>query len=455
MKVVVVGAGFAGMAAAIALQERRHQVTLLERRGVLGGRATSFPDAVSGEDVDNGTHLMIGAYTATLDLLRRARAEDLVWAQRDLRIDYVDERGPTALSCPPLAAPWHLLAGVLGLRLPWRARWDALRLAFTVRFGRPPEGLTLDEYFRRTGQGDAARRLLWNPLATAVLNESPDRGAAILFHRVFRDAFLKRREASALLFLRAGWARLHERLAEYLVSRGGRLLRRALAQAVETSGARASGVRFRQRVQTREAIRAGETGEDARLDADAVVLAVPWTAVGPLVPEDLRARPPVGGLAGLGGSPIVSVDLWLDRVVLDKPFVGLRAGDMEWAFDKGRIFGRTGPPQHLSFIASAAWRALPRSNAELVAAAEEALRRLFPGMAGASVQRSLVLREPDATFTCTPEAEALRPGPRTPLAGLYLAGDWTDTGLPATIESAVRSGFNAARCLEDDTAGSS
>lgn len=453
MKVVVVGAGFAGLAAAIALQERRHEVTVLERRGVLGGRATSFRDAVSAEDVDNGTHLMVGAYTATLDLVRRARAEDLLWSQRDLRIDYVDERGFTALSCPPLAAPWHLLAGILRLRLPWRARWDALRLALAVRFGRPPRGLTLEEYFRRTGQGEGARRLLWGPLATAILNESADRAAAVLFYEVFREAFLQRREASALVFLRAGWARLHERLAAYLLSRGGRLRRRALAQAVDVAGARASGVRFRQRAETREAIRAGETGADERLDADAVVLAVPWTAVGPLLPEDVRTQPPLAGLAGLGASPIVSVDLWLDRVVVERPFVGLRAGDMEWVFDKGRIFGRQGPPQHLSFIASAAWRSLPRPNAELVAAAVDALRRYFPSMAGAAVERSLVLREPDATFTCTPAAEALRPGPRTPLAGLYLAGDWTDTGLPATIEGAVRSGLAAARCVESDGAG--
>jgi squalene-associated FAD-dependent desaturase len=448
MKLAVVGGGFAGLSAAIALQERRHQVTLLERRGVLGGRATSFGDAASGEDVDNGTHLMIGAYTATLDLVRRAQAEDLLWRQRDLHIDYVDEGRFSALHCPPLAAPWHLLGGLMGLRLPWRARWDALRLALALQFGRPPRGMTLDEYFRRTRQGEAARRLLWGPLATAILNESADRAAAVLFYDVFREAFLTRRAASAIVFLRAGWARLQDRLAAYLTARGGTVRRRALAQSVEVDGGRAIGVRYRQRAEGRAAIRAGMPSLDARAEADAVVLAVPWHAVGGLLPQPLREEAPFAQLGGLGGTPIVSVEMWLDRVVVDRPMVGLRSGDMEWVFDKGRIFGREGPPQHLSFIASAAWRALPRPNGELVAAAEEALRRHFPAMAGVVVGRSLVLREPDATFTCTPEAEALRPGPRTPLPGLYLAGDWTDTGLPATIEGAVRSGLRAAECIE-------
>ena len=156
MKVTVIGAGFAGLAAAVGLQERRHQVTLLERRGVLGGRATSYRDAVTGEDVDNGTHLMVGAYAATFDLVRRAGAEDLLLFQNDLHIDYVDDRGWSSLDCPPLVAPLHLLVGLLGLRLPWSVRWQALRLGLAARFGEAPLGLTLAEYFRRTGQGARA-----------------------------------------------------------------------------------------------------------------------------------------------------------------------------------------------------------------------------------------------------------------------------------------------------------
>ncbi len=178
VKIVVIGGGFAGLAAAIALQERRHEVLLLERRGVLGGRATSFPDALSGEQVDNGTHLMVGAYAETLDLVRRAGAADCLLEQENLRLDYLDERGPTSLDCPPLPAPLHLLFGLLSLRVPWSVRWQALRLGLAVRFGRPPADQTLAEYLRRCGQGPQARLLLWDGLATAILNETPERAAA-------------------------------------------------------------------------------------------------------------------------------------------------------------------------------------------------------------------------------------------------------------------------------------
>ena len=448
MRVVVIGGGFAGFAAAVALQENRHQVTLLERRGILGGRATSYPDAVSGEDVDNGTHVMIAGYRSTLDLLRRAGAMDLVQIQDDLRIDYVDARGFSALACPRLPAPWHLLAGILGLRLPMHVRLEAARLGLAVRFGRPPHGITLAEYLRRTGQSSAARELLWDPLAIAILNETPERSAAVLFFNVYREAFLSTSRASRLVFLRRGFGVLLSRLGAYLQARGGSVRRRARVEGIEVSGQRALGVRFRQSALTREDVRRARPARLERLSADAIVAAVPWHTLPSLLPEELRGQQPFLGLSGIAGSPIVSVEMWLDRMVVERPMLGLRDSEVQWVFDKGRLYGRRGAPQHLAFIVSAAYRSSPKPNAELVGVAEAALRRYFPAMAGVAVTRALVLREPDATFASDPAAEGRRPGPGTPIEGLYLAGDWTATGLPATIEGAVRSGRAAAEAVE-------
>jgi len=450
VRVLVIGGGFAGLAAAIRLQERRHEVVLLERRGVLGGRATSFRDAVTAEDVDNGMHLMIAAYTEAIDLIRRSGAAELLLFQDGLRLDYVDERGGSSLVCPPVVAPLHLLIGLLGLRLPWRVKWQALRLGLQVRVGPPPVGITLAQYLARCGQGREARRLLWDPLATAILNETPERAAAVLFYNVYREAFLKSHAASRLVFLRRGWGVLHERLAGYFESRGGRVRRRALAESIEVEGERVVGVRGVQRPESKAAIQGGKPATPERWSADAVIAAVPWSAIGALLPESWRARTPFVDLPKLGGSPIVSVELWLDRIVVDRVMVGLRDTEVEWAFDKGRLYGRAGAPQHLAFIISAAHRSTARPNAELQAAAEAALRRYFPSMQAATVTRALVLREPEATFASDPEREQLRPRNHTPIGGLYLAGDWTATGLPATIEGAVRSGRAAARALEED-----
>jgi hydroxysqualene dehydroxylase len=207
-------------------------------------------------------------------------------------------------------------------------------------------------------------------------------------------------------------------------------------------------VRFTQRAEERADIQKGRRASEERLEADAVVAAVPWHVLPGLLPENVRSTPPFAGLADIRSSPIVSVELWLDRVVVGPPLVGLRDSEVEWVFDKGRLFGRPGAPQHLSFIVSAAYRSSPKRNAELLAAAVAALRRYFPAMAGATVTRSLVMREPEATFSAGPETEILRPPAVTPIEGLLLAGDWTATGLPATIEGAVRSGREAARVVQ-------
>ncbi len=453
MKVLVVGGGFAGLAAAVALQERRHDVVLLERRGVLGGRATSSRDAVTGDDVDNGTHLMVGAYLRTLALARRAGASDLFLEQDDLRIEWVDDRGRTALDCPPLPAPLHLAAGLLGLRVPLPVKLQAARLGLAVRFGARPDGLTLAEYFARCGQGEAARRLLWDPLALAILNEPPERAAASLFHRVYQEAFLSGHRASRLVFLRRGWAVFHDRVARYLEGRGGVVRRGVRVERLVLDGdGRVSGARLAERPHEREAIASGARPREGTERADAVVCAVPPDALAALLPDEVAGRAPFDALHRFGGAPIVSVDLWLDRVVVDAPMLGLRDTEVEWVFDKGRLAGRAGAPQHLSFIVSAAYRSAAKPNAELVGAAEAALRRYFPAMAGAAVVRALVLRDPRATFASSPQLERLRPGPRTPVPGLYVAGDWTATGLPATIEGAVRSGEAAAAELREDEA---
>jgi phytoene dehydrogenase-like protein len=300
-----------------------------------------------------------------------------------------------------------------------------------------------------------ARRLLWDPLALAILNETPERASAALFHRVYREAFLSDHRASRLVFLRRGWGDFAERLAGYFVARGGRIRRGARVERLRLEGERVAGVELAERPRSREAIAAGEPAAVGSERADAVIGAVTPPALAALLPPEWRSRPPFDGLGHFGAAPIVSVELWLDRLVVDRVMVGLRDSELEWVFDKGRLHGREGSPQHLAFIVSAAHRSAGRKNAELVAAAVASLRRYFPAMAGAVVTRSLVLREPFATFASTPELEALRPGPQTPLPGLLLAGDWTSTGLPATIEGAVRSGERAAELLLGPVAGDS
>ncbi|MCU0241402.1 MAG: FAD-dependent oxidoreductase [Vicinamibacteria bacterium] len=258
-----------------------------------------------------------------------------------------------------------------------------------------------------------------------------------MFQAVFREAFLKTADASALIFFRRGLADVMERLAAYFAGRGGVIERRATAELVEIEDGRVSAVRY-------HGLAGGSARQSQRIAAEAAVIATPWHTVAPLLPHALQTSEPFAKLKELRATPIVSVELWLDRPIVQERMVGLREASIDWIFDKGRLLGRLGTPQHLSFVLSAATRDLTRTNADLIDLAKMTLLRFYPGMSEAQVVRALVLREPQATFTCEPAAADLRPGPVTPIRGLVLAGDWTDTGLPATIEGAVRSGAAAA-----------
>ena len=214
-------------------------------------------------------------------------------------------------------APLHLLAGLAAARLPLRAKLEAVRFGLAALGRGPAPDETLASWFARTGQGAEVRRLLWDPLVLATLNETPERVAALLFHRVFREAFLVNHRASRLVFLAAGWSEVAERIAHYVEARGGRVLRRCQAEELTLEAGVVTGVRVGRAARGRQAVERGADPVHESLLADAVVLAVPWHAVEGLLPEDLRPRDPFCAFKGLESSPIVSVELWLDRIVVD------------------------------------------------------------------------------------------------------------------------------------------
>lgn len=440
--VIVIGAGCAGLAAASALAERGARVLVLEARGQLGGRATAFLDRESGEYVDNGQHVLMGCYHETRAYLRRVDAEDGVRFQKQLAFTCVDTQGvATRLDCPPWRPPLHLAVGLLRWRaLSWSDRWAATRLAGPLRAARravikgealPVEaGETVARWLVRHGQTRRLVALLWEPLAIAALNQSADQALAAPFVRVLGQIFSDDPFDAAL---GVPSRPLHEVFGEparrYLEARGGQVKVDALARVV-LAGDRVGYV-------------------DARgmsIRAATVIVAVPWFGL----PAVLRGHEQ-GPLRGLveaertrTASSIVSVNLWFDRVALPAPFVGLPERTFHWMFDKRWAFGEGA--SHLTLVASGADRVLRQTNEELTALAIEEATDAMPELKRAQIRRVRVIREPNATFSLA-AGQPVRPGVRTAVRGLLLAGDWTDTGLPATIEGAVLSGHRAAAAV--------
>jgi uncharacterized protein with NAD-binding domain and iron-sulfur cluster len=218
--------------------------------------------------------------------------------------------------------------------------------------------------------------------------------------------------------------------ARFIAARGGRVETHAPVAGLDTSAGRVSGVMLR---------------DGRRYAADACIAALPPRALAPLIPEPLRRAAPLRNLDEFGTSPIVSVHLWLDHPVLDQQFLGLLGTSTQWVFNRSQLLGiQNGGGQCLSAVISAGHDVVQWDNARIVATVLGDLRAVVPRARAATLLRSVVVKEKHATISTTPAAERLRPSPATPLDNLFLAGDWTATGLPPTIESAVLSGERAA-----------
>jgi len=440
LPVVIVGGGFAGMAAAVRLAERGTPALLLEQRARLGGRAYSLRDPGSADVLDNGQHVLTGACVEALALFRALGSDGLLRVQRGLRIDYLDAAGAGfTLRCPPLPSPLHLLAGLLGLTaLPLRDRIAALRVGAALRGAALDPGLddvTVEAWLDRLGQPESVRRALWRPLALAILNEATEQASALPLARTLAESFLGSRDRSVMILPGSGLSCLYEAaLPPFLAARGGSMRCGARAVRIETDGG------------APERVVVVSLADGTRLAASRVIAAVPHRALPPLLPAPLAAREPFRSLARLGGAPIVSVHLWLDREVTALPFVALLGTEVQWAFNR-RALADDVSGHLVTLVHSAAYAAADRPAEELAAAALADLRRVLPEARAARLLRSRVIKERHATFSPRPGTDRLRPGPRTTVAGLFLAGDWTATGLPSTIEGAVRSGNRAADAL--------
>jgi zeta-carotene desaturase len=443
--VAVVGGGVSGLAAAVRLAGRGVRVRLFEVRGVLGGRATSFPDARTGEVFDNGQHALMGCYSETFTFLRTIGSAPLAPVPRGLRVRTIDAgRRPTELSCPRLPPPLHLLAGVLRWQgLPLRDRLNVFaigpailkaRRAVAARGEMPVlDGETVAQWLARHGQRRAIASMLWEPLALAALNQDISRAEATTFVRVLGRVFGPGRDDASIVLPAVPLIDLFGSPAEkYLHARDAEIRMDALARIVLNEG-RVSSVDVR-----------GEA-----IDVAHAVLATPWhtwpaTIAGDVAPiADTLQR-----AASTPASPIVTVTLTYDRPVIEGPMIGLPGRQMQWAFDTA-VLGGASAGHRVALVSSGADEVLRLDNGQLAAAAHRDLASASEAARDGRLLRHRVVREPRATFSLAPGMPQ-RPATRTAARGLYFASDWVNTGLPATIEGAVEAGHRAADALLED-----
>jgi len=432
--VVVVGGGLAGIAAACELADAGLRVTLVEKRPFLGGRSYSYLDKRSGMEVDNGQHVFLGCCTEYIRLLKRLGVWHKVHLQKRLHVRVIDKVwGESVLESQPLPPPLHLLPSLLRFRSlspteKARAAYAMARIRSLDRAARRDlDGITFADWLRAQGQTENAIRGFWSLIIQPTLNGEITTVSADLALMVFQEGFLRDRNGANVGWAKVGLSALLAQAArEYVESRGGEV---RLGQGI-------TGLRL-------EDGRAAVSGPGQ--EAEYVVLAVEPRPLASLLPKPLREEPFFGRIGHIDTSPIVNVHLWYDRQVTDMKFAAFLNTPLQWVFNKSRLWGQEGDGQYLDVSLSGAQEFMDMSTREIVGLFAREVQSLFPLARTAQLRQALVVKQRDATFAARPGVSRLRPGQRTPVRNLFLAGDWTDTGWPATMESAVRSGMLAAR----------
>jgi squalene-associated FAD-dependent desaturase len=438
MRVAVIGAGLAGLAAGCELADRGHQVTLYERRPWAGGKTYSFVERETQEAVDNGQHIFMPCMTAYVGFLRRLGTLRLTRRQRRMRVPVFDAAGRRSdLWAAALRPPFHLAAAFTVYRHVAPA--DKLRIARALiaimRTNAEQRDAcnaeTFAAWLRRHGQSATAIRDFWDLIVVPTLNARSAEASAAQALFVFQEGFLKSSDATAIGIPAVGLSQLHvEPALRYIKRRGGTIRPGCGVTGIELGAGGVTGI----------ALTSGE-----HVSADAYIAALPPADLLQLLPAAARTEAPFARLDRFRTAPIVNLHLWFDGPVADFDFAAFVGSDLQWIFNRSRIGGADpARGEHLVVSLSAAGRYVGLGKRELEELFLPQLQRALPR--ARKLRRSVVIKEPDATFLAAPGL--VRPRNETPFANLFLAGAYTATGWPATMESAVRSGTAAAAALQ-------
>ncbi|MEE9199700.1 MAG: hydroxysqualene dehydroxylase HpnE [Dehalococcoidia bacterium] len=427
------------MAAACELCDHGYSVTLLEKRGFVGGRAFSFRDHATGFEVDNGQHVFMKCCTYYIDFLKKLGVYEKTYVQDRMRVQIIDGAwGPSTLSSAPLPAPFHLLPSFLRYR-HLSARDKALALYAVLRMlsigdsgRRDLDGQTFYRWLKDQHQTERAIRNFWNIIVLPTLNDDVRHVSANQALMVFQEGLLKDPKGANIGYSRVGLTGLlADEASAYIREGGGEVMLKKGVASLMLEGRHIAGV----------ALSDGDL-----LTADYYVSAVPYHVLPSILPPVLRDDPFFSRASGLTSSPIVNVHIWYDRPVAGFEFAAFLNSRVQWVFNKSRMLRHGGGKgQYLCLSISGAREYIDMPKEAIQKSFLEEMERVLPRARAAQVVQVTVVKEPKATFSPAPGALRYRLPSRTPVENLFLAGEWTNTDWPSTMEGAVRSGIAAAR----------
>ncbi len=437
--VTVVGGGLAGLAAACALAEAGYTVRLLERRPYLGGRASSYEHPGTGEVIDNCQHVLLGHCTNLINLYERLGVEGAIrWFDR---MTFVEPGGRrSVLESSALPAPFHATPAFLRARAFSLADKFAIARGLSAFVSPPAEdsGEDFAHWLARHGQTPGAVERFWKPVMVSALNEDLDRISVRYAGQVVRLSLLRSPAAGRMGVPRIPLSDLYSRAADYIEARGGQVLTRSAAQSL-----RWSELDQQWTIAT----------QTQAFTSDAVILALPFESLLKLLPglpENFQAQQLASNLAAFDHSPITGIHLWFDRQITDLEHAILLDRTIQWMFHKSLLQTEkrsADAGSYIELVVSASKSMVEMQRQEIIDLAVAELAEFFSAVKQAQLVKAAVVKEIRATYSIRPGLDLLRPVAVSPWPRAFLAGDFVQTGWPATMEGAVRSGYLSAEAL--------
>jgi squalene-associated FAD-dependent desaturase len=434
--VAIAGGGLAGLAAACALADSGFRITLFERRPYLGGRASSYEHPGTGEVVDNCQHVLFRICTNLVEFYRRIGVEDKIrWYEE---MTFIEPGGRTSvMRASPLPAPLHTAPSFL--RFPFLSVKDKLvisrAIAALTLAKQSDTGRSFQDWLVQHRQTSNAIEHFWKPILVSALSEDLDLISISYAAQVVRES-MKSPAARHMGVPSVPLTDLYNRAGDYIRARGGEI---RLRNSLETFFPDPSQVRIR--VSDREDV------------FDYLVLALSFDTLARVLPETPQAAPLRDDLTHFESSPITGIHLWFDRQITNLDHAVLLDRTTQWMFNKSRLLTTRGGAatdstgSYIELVVSASKSLIDKSRTEIVDLALKEVREFFPGARAANLLKSTVIKEVHATYSPRPGIDAYRPQQITAWPRVFVAGDWTSTGWPATMEGAVRSGYLAAEAL--------
>jgi zeta-carotene desaturase len=428
--VAIVGGGLAGLAAGCALAESGFRVSVFERRPYLGGRASSYQHPGTGEVVDNCQHVLFGCCTNLIEFYKRIGvSEKIRWSDK---MTFIEPGGRTSVLHPTsLPAPLHTMPSFLSL--PFLDVRDKLAIAramaFLVPHALPDSGESFMDWLRKHRQTEASIERFWKPILVSALSEDLDQVSVSAAAQVVRES-MKSEAARQMGIPAIPLTDLYSAAQEYITRRNGTVRLR-------------SGIESLQLEDERPVLNFAE----GLAKFDFVILAVPYFALTSLLPQNSESQSLREKISHFKSSPITGIHLWFDKQISDLEHAVLLDRTVQWMFHKSKLLGRNTEGSYVELVVSASKSLIEKSKQEIVDLALSEVREFFPEARSANLIKSTVVKEVNATYSPKPGIDMHRPKSETAWPRLFLAGDWTATGWPATMEGAVRSGYLAAEAL--------